>query len=195
VAKRDRNRRERLADFVDLCHRTGFDLEPFQVKIAGCLLGPEREKLITLPRKNGKSRLIGSFAAWHLLRTPRAQVIVVANSKEQAQIIDGYARALAMSPAVETRFEPRFRELRGPDGSTLVVKSADAGRALGLTPTLAIYDEFCVAKDAELYTALRSALLPGATMFTCTTSGWGAESPLGRLRAISPSPTFGSRGR
>jgi phage terminase large subunit-like protein len=183
MAAIERKRRDQLRDFVDLCHRVGFHLEPFQIKIAGALLGPEREKLITLPRKNGKSRVIGSFAAWHLLRTPEAQVIVVANSKEQAEIIDRYARQVAMHPSVEQEFEPRFRELRGPDGSTLHVKSADPGRALGLTPTLAIYDEFCVAKDDELYTALRSALLPGAMMFTVTTAGWGAETPLGRLRA------------
>ena len=36
--------------------------------------------------------MIGTFAAWHLLTTPEAQVIVVANSKEQAEIIDRYAR-------------------------------------------------------------------------------------------------------
>jgi phage terminase large subunit-like protein len=183
VAKRDRNRQEALRSFLELCETTGFPVEPFQTKIAGALLGPEREKLITLPRKNGKSRVIGTFAAWHLLTTPQAQVIVVANSKEQAEIIDRYARQVAMHPAVEREFEPRFRELRGPDGSTLQVKSAGAGRLLGLTPTLAIYDEFCVAKDDDMYTALRSALLPGATMFTVTTAGWGAESPLGRLRA------------
>jgi phage terminase large subunit-like protein len=107
----------------------------------------------------------------------------VANSKEQAEIIDRYARQVAMHPAVERQFEPRWRELRGPDGSTLTVKSADAGRLLGLTPSLVLYDEFCVAKDAEIYTALRSALLPGATMAVVTTAGWGAESPLGRLLA------------
>jgi hypothetical protein len=90
-------------------------------------------------------------------------VIVVANSKEQAEIIDRYARQVAMHPSVETEFEPRFRELRGPDGSTLQVKSADPRRALGLTPTLAIYDEDCAAATDELYVALRSALLPGAT--------------------------------
>jgi phage terminase large subunit-like protein len=183
VSKAERNRQEKLQDFVDLCQQVGFHLEPFQVKIAGALLGAEREKLITLPRKNGKSRLIGAFAAWHLLRTPGAQAIVVANAKEQAEIIDRYARAVAMHPAVEQQFEPRFRELRGPDGSTLQVKSADARRALGLTPTLAVVDEYCAAKNDELYVALRSALLPGSTMFVVTTAGWGAESPLGRLRA------------
>jgi phage terminase large subunit-like protein len=183
VSAIERKRADQVRDFVDLCHCVGFELEGHQRRIAKALLGPEREKLITLPRKNGKSRLIGAFAAWHLLRTPQAQVIVVANSKEQAEIIDRYARQVAMHPAVEEKFEPRFRELRGPDGSTLQVKSADAGRLLGLTPTLAIYDEYCAAKNDELYVALRSALLPGATMFTVSTAGWGAESPLGRLRA------------
>lgn len=85
MSKSDRNRQEQLRDFVELCDRVGFALEPFQVKIAGALLGQEREKLVTLARKNGKSRLIGAFAAWHLLRTPQAQAIVVANSKEQAR--------------------------------------------------------------------------------------------------------------
>jgi hypothetical protein len=42
-----------------------------------------------------------------LLTTPEAQVIVVANSKEQAEIIDRYARAVAMHRAVEQSFEPR----------------------------------------------------------------------------------------
>jgi phage terminase large subunit-like protein len=144
VAKRDRNRQQELESFLDLCDRVGFPIEPFQAKIAGALLGPEREKLITLPRKNGKSRVVGTFAAHHLLTTPEAQVIVVANSKEQAEIIDRYARQVAMHPSVERQFEPRFRELRGPDGSTLQVKSADAGRLLGLTPTLVLYDEFCI---------------------------------------------------
>ena len=159
------------------------------------LLGREREKLVTLPRKNGKSRLIGAFAAWHLLTIPEAQVIVVANSKEQAEIIDRYARQVAMHAAVEQQFEPRFRELRGPDGGTLQVKSADAGRLLGLTPTLVLYDEYCVSKDEEIYTALRSALLPGATMVVVSTAGWGAESPMGRLRARRlAQPDIRSRG-
>jgi phage terminase large subunit-like protein len=81
-------RAEALRSFKELCDRVGFPVEPFQMKIASALLGAEREKLITLPRKNGKSRLVGTFAAWHLLTTPEAQAVVVANSKEQAEIID-----------------------------------------------------------------------------------------------------------
>ena len=39
-------RLEALRSFRDLCDRVGFELEPFQVKIAGALLGLEREKLL-----------------------------------------------------------------------------------------------------------------------------------------------------
>lgn len=179
----ERKRRDQLRDFVDLCDRVGFELEPFQVKIAGALLGREREKLVTLPRKNGKSRLIGTFAAWHLLTTPRAQAFIAANSERQARIVFEYARDVALHPAVDAEYQVRHRELRRPDGGYLQVHPADASKLLGLTPTLAVLDEFCEAKDDSVYVALRTALLPGATMFTLTTSGLGAESPLGRLRA------------
>jgi hypothetical protein len=94
-----------------------------------------------------------------------------------------YARDVALHPAVDQGFQVRYRELRRPDGGFLRVRAARASRLLGLTPTLAILDEYCEAKDDSVYAALRTALLPGATMFTITTSGMGAESPLGRLRA------------
>lgn len=63
MAKRDRNRQHELRSFRNLCETTGFGLEPHQVKIAGGLLGIEREKLITLPRKNGR-------AAWSARSRP-----------------------------------------------------------------------------------------------------------------------------
>jgi hypothetical protein len=100
---------QELGSFLDLCDRVGFPREPLLAKIAGALLGSEREKRITLQRKNGKSRVVGTFAAHHVLTT-RGEVIVVANSKEQAEIIDRYSRGVAMHASVERRFEPRFRD-------------------------------------------------------------------------------------
>jgi hypothetical protein len=94
-----------------------------------------------------------------------------------------YARAVALHPAVDQEFQVRCRELRRPDGGFLRVRAADASTLLGLTPTLAILDEYCEGRDDSVYAALRTALPPGATMFTITTSGMGASSPLGRLRA------------
>jgi phage terminase large subunit-like protein len=103
---------------------------------------------------------------------------------------------------VDQEFQVRYRELRRPDGGFLRVRAADASKLLGLTPTLATLDEYREAKDDSVYAALRTALLPGATMFTITTSGIGAESPLGRLRVRAlatddirvrgPSPTLAS---
>jgi phage terminase large subunit-like protein len=118
-----------------------------------------------------------------LLTTPGAKAYVAANSEEQARIVFEYARAVALHPEVDQEFEVRHRELRRPDGGFLRVRAADANKLLGLTPTLAVLDEYCAARDDSVYTALRSALLPGATMFTITTAGIGAETPLGRLRA------------
>jgi hypothetical protein len=104
---------------------------------------------------------------------------------------------------VDQEFQVRYRELRRPDGGFLRVRAADASKLLGLTPTLATLDEYREAKDDSVYAALRTALLPGATMFTITTSGMGAESPLGRLRVRAlatddirvrgPSPTLAPR--
>ena len=56
MAKTDRNRQERLRDFVSLPPGP-FRPEPFQIKIAGALLGPEREKLINLRRKERNSAI------------------------------------------------------------------------------------------------------------------------------------------
>jgi len=72
---RDPKRQKQLRSFLDLCETVGFPVEPFQAKIAGALLGPEREKLITLPRKNGKSRLVGTFAAWSLSALPAIALV------------------------------------------------------------------------------------------------------------------------
>lgn len=70
---RDPRRQKSLKSFLDLAERVDFPVEAFQRKVVGALLGPEREKLIMLPRKNGKSRTIGTFAAWHLAHHPGRQ--------------------------------------------------------------------------------------------------------------------------
>jgi phage terminase large subunit-like protein len=124
VSKSDRNRQQELRSFRDLCDRVGFALEPFQIKIAGALLGSEREKLVMVPRKSGKSRLIGTFAAWHLLTTPRAQAYIAANSEEQARVVFEYSRDVALHPAVDQEFQVRYREPRRPDGGFLRVRAA-----------------------------------------------------------------------
>lgn len=67
-----------------LCQLAGFELEPFQRRIAKAALGPERELLVLLPRGNGKSRLIGTLAVHHLLTIERPAVYVATSSRDQA---------------------------------------------------------------------------------------------------------------
>jgi len=167
------------------CDEVGFPIERFQRRIARTALGPQRESLVLISRGNGKSALAGALAVHHLLSTPEAACYLAAASREQASIVYAYARKLAQHPAHDGRLVIRHLELRAPDGGFLRVLASDAPKLHGLTPSLAIVDELHAFRDAEVYLALRTAMLkrPGARMLTISTAGQGADSPLGQLRA------------
>jgi phage terminase large subunit-like protein len=169
-------------DFLGLCRLVGFELEPFQRKIASAAFGPKRELLVLLPRGNGKSRLIGTLAVHHLLTVPHAAVYIAASSREQARIVFEYAREVAYQ--LDDRVVIRHLELRTETGYLRVLAS-DAPKLHGLTPTLAVIDELQAARDDDVYLAMRLAMQkrPGAKMIVISTAGQGAETPLGKLRA------------
>lgn len=79
--------------FLALCERIGFEVEPFQRRIARAAFDA-RELLVLLPRGNGKSRLVGTLAVHHLT-TEKPAVYVAASSREQARIVFEYARDAA----------------------------------------------------------------------------------------------------
>jgi phage terminase large subunit-like protein len=156
VAGRDRNRQESLRSFLSLCDRAGFAPEPFQKKIASAFFGPEPELLVLLPRGNGKSRLIGALAVHHLLVEPEPRIYVCAASREQAGVVHEYARSFARH--VDPDIDVNQREIRTQHGYLRVVAS-DAGKLQGLTPSLSIVDELHAHRDADVYLAMRTALL------------------------------------
>lgn len=168
----------RFAASVDL------DLEPFQRKIAKLVLEGPAESVILLSRGNGKSRLMGTLAVFHLLTTPRASVFLAASSREQSSVVFAYARDVAQHPALDGQLVTRHLELRAPDGGRLRVLASDAPKLHGLTPSMAIIDELHAHRDDEVYLALRTAAVkrPGCRMVTISTAGQGADTPLGRLR-------------
>lgn len=163
----------------------GLALEAFQREIAALVLEGPSETLVLVARGNGKSRLVGTLAVHHLLTVPRASVYLAASSREQAAVVFAYARDVAEHPALAGTLVVRHLELRAADGGRLRVLASDAPKLHGLTPSLAIVDELHAHRDAEVYLALRTALLkrPGARMVTISTAGQGTDSPLGRLRA------------
>ena len=171
-------------DFVRFCATVGLDLEPFQRKIARAAFGDQHELLVLLSRGNGKSRLIGALAVYHLLHEPRPAAYVAAASRDQARVVYEYAREFALHPSIAERFVVRHLELR-VDGGFLRVLASDAPKLHGLTPSLSVVDELHAFRDASVYEAMRTAMLKRADsrMIVISTAAQGADSPLGRLRA------------
>jgi phage terminase large subunit-like protein len=164
--------------FLRLCEEIGFEPEAHQRKIAKAAL-ESRELLVLLPRGNGKSRLVGTLAVHHLLSHPEPRIYLAAASRDQARVVFEYARATAEDI---DRVVIRHLELRVPSGFLRVLAS-DAPKLHGIHPTLAVIDEMQAFKDGAVYEALRTGLLEDSQLWTITTAGQGAESPLGRLRA------------
>jgi phage terminase large subunit-like protein len=65
----------------------GHRLEDFQREIVEEVFAPRRETLVLIPRANGKSTLLAAIALWELLKSPRAQIVVGAASREQASVL------------------------------------------------------------------------------------------------------------
>jgi phage terminase large subunit-like protein len=51
------------------------------------VFSPRRETLVLIPRANGKSTLLAASALWELLKSPCAQIVVGAASREQASVL------------------------------------------------------------------------------------------------------------
>jgi hypothetical protein len=164
--------------FLELCERIDFTPEPHQRKIAKAALG-SRELLVLLPRGNGKSAIAGALCVHHLLTHPEPRIYLAAASGDQARVVFEYARAAAEDI---DGVVIRHLELRVPSGFLRVLAS-DAPKLHGIHPTLAVIDEMQAFKDGAVYEALRTGLLEDSKLWTITTAGQGAESPLGRLRA------------
>jgi phage terminase large subunit-like protein len=173
-----------------------FKLEPFQKRILAGYFAGATETLILLPKKNGKSTLLAALALYHLLRTPEANIPVVASSAGQAMWIFDQARGFVeRSPEVfqDVRVLRGIREIRrrdpegekGPKNIVGVMKvfANDEDTIDGVIPTLAIVDEYHRHPKASTYGVLRDGLVGDAAMITISTAGSRRESPLGGLRA------------
>jgi len=178
-----RSSADRFAEFAG--RYCGLRLEPFQELIVREALGDRRELLCLLPRGNGKTTLFAALGLWELLSTREPAVYCAAASREQARLLFETARKMVRAhPDLDRRITSRHAELRA-NGGILRVLASDAPKVHGLTPTLALVDELHAHRDAELYLALRTAMLkrPGARMVTISTAGHDPTSPLGLLRA------------
>jgi phage terminase large subunit-like protein len=183
-----------LDDFADFCAELTLDngnpmaLEGFQRELLGDYFSGCRESLILLPKKNGKTTLMGALGLYHLLSVPDASVYLAAASREQASLL--YAAAVGFigrSDALREQILTRsgYRELWVADGTgKLRVLASDVDTADGVLPTLALVDELHRHKSPELYGLLLDGLGPRqGQAVTISTAGDDEESALGKLRA------------
>lgn len=176
----------------------GFELQPYQRRdlepyFEGC-----RELAILIPKKNGKSTLVSSLALYHLVTTPNAECIIVAASREQADIVLRQARMFVrQSPSLSKMLEIQQRTIRVKDEEGRIrILASDADTADGSIPTLAIVDELHRHKSADLYGVLRNGLGPrNGQIITISTAGATSDSPLGQIRATAHQmPSFRRQG-
>jgi phage terminase large subunit-like protein len=162
-----------------------FDLYPEELEIVAPYFDGAEETIVILSKKNGKSTLIAALILYHLLSTPDAECIVVATSREQAEIILRQARKfIRNTPSLQQHLRVLRREILClEDEGRARVLASDEDTADGVLPTLAIVDELHRHKTSELYAVLRLAVgTTGGRMITISTAGSSMASPLGEKR-------------
>lgn len=145
-----------------------------------------RESLILLPKKNGKSTILGALGLFHLLTTPEADCIIVAASREQADIILKAARGFVRrSDSLSGRLKVKQREIVYPAlEGVMRVRASDVDTVDGWIGTAGFIDELHRHKSPDLYGVIRDGLGPRqGRMITISTAGDDETSPLGVLRA------------
>lgn len=145
-----------------------------------------RSTLILVPKKNGKSTLLGALALYHLWTVRDAECVIAAASRDQAAIMLRQAQGfIRRSEALQTRFQTKQREVVYTDhGGRVRILASDVDTSDGVIPTLALVDELHRHKTPDLYGVFRDGLGPReGKMVTISTAGDAEDSPLGRLRA------------
>lgn len=146
---------------------THFILEPWQVFIVANIYGfyyveSNRRKhkyvYIEIPRKNGKSQLVNALAIFHLIFDNESQVVVSANSREQAKNVD-YKKCCQFCEQLDPKkkhLKPQFTKIKYQQNE-LIVTASDSKKLDGLNCSVGIVDELHEAKNSGMYDVLKSS--------------------------------------
>lgn len=144
-----------------------------------------RETLILIPKKNGKSTLLGALALYHLCVTRDAECVIAAASRDQAQIMLKQAQGfIRRSPSLQKLLQVKQREIvHKAHGGRVRILASDVDTADGVIPTLALVDELHRHKSPDLYGVFRDGLGPrDGKLVTISTAGADQNSALWRMR-------------
>ena len=134
---------------------------------------------LELPRKNGKSQLIIALAIFHLIFDKDSQVVVSANSREQAKLVDfKKSKEYCTQLDVNKRILKQYYNSIKFQNSELLVTASDSKRLDGLNASLVVIDELHEAKNADMYNVLKSSQgsRKNPLLIAITTAGFDSES-------------------
>ena len=165
-----------------------FILEPWQTFIVASIYGVLRKDnnkrkfrniYIELARKNGKSQLVTALAMYHLLTDVDAQVIVSANSRDQAKNVD-FKKIKQFATQLDRKQKHLVHYYNSIKFGTneLIVTASDSKRLDGLNASFCLIDELHEAPDNKMYNVLKSSQGGRAEplLMVITTAGFDTES-------------------
>jgi phage terminase large subunit-like protein len=187
-----------------LKHYTGkhsgkpFILLPFQVWITANIVGlyikgtgrrKYTQAYVQLSRKQGKSYWAAALSLYFLLmdREPAAEVLLVANSRQQAKDID-FAAVSALIKQLDPKqsMVKRFRDYLQIDStqSRLKVLAAEAGNNDGFNCSVGLIDEYHEAPNTEMFDVVVSSqgMRVKPLMLVITTAGFDLSKPCYNMR-------------
>lgn len=195
-----------VIDFISLLQHTAgrfkgetFILEGWQEFIVmnlygfylkGTALRRYNNAYIEVARKNGKTALSSALSLYHLIADGEgeAQVLLAANSKDQAKIAFKMTRNFAkkLDPTEEHLRSFRADILFDETDSELKVLASDSSKLDGYNCSFGLIDEYHSASTSEVRDVIRSsqAMRASPSLITITTAGLDKTLPCYELRTV-----------
>ena len=201
--KFDGQRVQRVIDFIQLLRHTvgKFENKPFilsdwQVFIIANLYGfynPDGSRRYTsayieLARKGGKTAFVAALALYALSADGEggAEVLLAANSKEQAKIAFNIASNFVKKVDIKGKYYKPYRNEVKFDltNSKMMVLAADATKLDGLNCSCGIIDEYHSAPNSSVRDVISSSqgMRENPQLLTITTAGFNKTYPCYLLR-------------
>lgn len=194
-----------VLDFIaQLKHFTGshsgkhFIAQPWQVFITAGIYGfywkgTERRRIndvyIEIGRKNGKTAFFGSaLGLYHLVGDGEdaAQILLAANSKEQAHVCFDLTQGFAKKFDPDGSFLKAYRsDIKFPETKSFIkVLAADSGKLDGYNASYGLIDEYHSAPDARVKDVIESsmAMRSNPMLMVITTAGFNKDSVCYKMR-------------
>ena len=178
-----------------------FILEPWQVFLVSNLYGfynkDGRRRFKTayleMARKQGKTAFVAALALYNLLADdePAAEILLAANSKDQARIAFKLVRSFAHGYDPKETEVKRFRNdivvNNGLEDTFIKCLAADSDKLDGFNASLGIIDEYHSAPNSQVRDVIRSSMgmRKNPMLITITTAGFDKSLPCFELRTVA----------